>query len=648
MNRDCWTLYLSLDYQALPWPWPGRTAAELTPEQGATLPHLIWDFLAYSPTDGSIDQVHVAPELPRQTPICQTGLGVYHEAGALHICVLLLPPSEPIAELAGNNREDICCVLPEAGGLHGIYLGMDERGRSTARREVWDRDALPPGIEPACGEIKAGFRAGVCELSDARLAWFRLAQDLVGNPFAMSVGRHCHATGELVSWGAPIVWRPTPGGHGQVQLVEEAKHPAGPVLQRVDLVQDRLRLRWRGMETLGHYRRGQYADYVDKMSVAVNGQEATQPLAAELEAAVQLNDGWNRIEILTAFAPPRIYSLQVFPSDRLCPNLLAAEGPAVPSRQELATAFAGWQVKLETRRQAPGAWGPADKARYCLCHDGVFVAEAYLDAVQYLDNRPVYRERIRETAERMLAAQHADGWYPCYCSATQRDGKPEKGDGGAFTQGSVGEFCARAGILLDEPRYWESAVRGADYAWYPAEINQNYAAFTAWHLCALYRHEQRPEWLERAVYYLRHFGTRDIGPSGAQGGHNFFTGYGDITLRGMANLLQVLPPTHDFYPDLRARTFRFTNQLLSRRQAAGNFAARNRKYLGYNHYCAGLFSVAEALPELRAELSPVLLGMVASGDGPLLGRTAKFLGYSACDDRGCKRGVVIMRRPFRG
>ena len=201
----------------------------------------------------------------------------------------------------------------------------------------------------------------------------------------------------------------------------------------------------------------------------------------------------------------------------------------------------------------------------------------YYYACRYLDVDPVYTLRIRETCERMLHHQQPAGWFPCFCADDSGVVRmPELGEGGAFTNGSVGEGLALAATLLEEPRWLEAAIRAADYSWYRWETNQNYAAFALWHLATLQSCAPRDEWLARGCYYARHFVARDIGLHGAQTGHNFYSGYGNITLKGLARLLQMLPPDHDYRAQLKHQVIRFTNQLLSRQQPSGLFAGRNR------------------------------------------------------------------------
>lgn len=230
----------------------------------------------------------------------------------------------------------------------------------------------------------------------------------------------------------------------------------------------------------------------------------------------------------------------------------------------------------------------------------------YALCCRHLDSQPVYRDRIRETAERVLAHQHPEGWYPDLCL----EKNPARFRGGAFCNGSAGEAMAIAHVILDDETLLASSRRAADaYQWYPLEMNENYCAFTLWHLAELYEQTQEARDLERAIYYARHFASRDIGLCGAQDAHNYYTGYANITLKGLARLLRILPKAHPFYPVLRARTIRFANQTLARLQPNGLCAGRNRCYVGYMHLAPGLFEVARALPEERSVLEPVLCAM---------------------------------------
>ena len=101
--------------------------------------------------------------------------------------------------------------------------------------------------------------------------------------------------------------------------------------------------------------------------------------------------------------------------------------------------------------------------------------------------------------------------------------------------------------MLGDERYLDAAKRAADaYGLYSLECNTNYMAFVLWHLSELFQLTGEAKHLERALWYTKHAILRGMTPSGAQPGHNYYSAYGNITLKGLAKLLRVLPAAHDF------------------------------------------------------------------------------------------------------
>jgi hypothetical protein len=635
-----WNLYLDCTAQATPWPWAGKTFADLTGADLASLPEVTRDFLRYSPTDGPIDRVQVPGNLPREEPVCRTSLAFVHDTDHLYVFIMAERPGKPVPELADCPNEDFSVVIPSRCAGRGLYFGMNQAGESIGCSQIWDPDIpfdesdSPMGFSKIADEGVAGpsgWRSGrldgmyvgrLITLSNGCAACFQIDRSLFsgvldGNSLRISAARVCYATGEWVSWGAPIIWSARHDLHGAVRFVESAQTPALPVLSRLDLAYvpenktAELQARWVGVDGKGFERlqQGNYKGYADKVTFALNGREVTVPLAASTRVPFVLPDGWNRLEVMTAAQPVQELSFQKM-SGKVIQSALVSEG-AMPSLTELRDAFVRWHEGHEKNYAGDGIWGEKTRTAgarpHCLCHAGIFHLEPYLVASRVLGRQPDYDQRIRETCARMLAEQRPGGWFPCYCSANTRD--PELGDGGAFTNGSVGEGLVLAAELLGEKAWLVAAERAADYAWYRWECNQNYAAFALWHLAALIERNQQARWLDRALYLARNFVVRDIGLSGAQGGHNYFSAYGNITLKGMARLLSVLPAGHDFHNELKDKTIRFANQILSRQQPSGLFAGRNRKYLGYHHPVPGLFFVAEAIPEQAKRLELALAAM---------------------------------------
>jgi hypothetical protein len=232
--------------------------------------------------------------------------------------------------------------------------------------------------------------------------------------------------------------------------------------------------------------------------------------------------------------------------------------------------------------------------------------EPYALACLHFDDREDYRVKVIETCERILRHEREGHWYPCLCV----DGEGTTPfAGGAFAHGSVCEALLFGYLVLDEQRYLEAAQRAVGaYDLYPLEHNQNYAAFALWHLATLYGIRDEEHVLQRALYYLQ-FAAHHIDMSGAQRGHNYYSAYGGITLKGLAKLLAVFPEDHPSYLWLKDKTLRYTNQMLARQQASGLFAERNRKYLGYHTLTpvAGLVEVSIALGgEVAKRLRPAL------------------------------------------
>ena len=641
-STEHWNLYLDRDYQAMPWPWPGTSWEELTAAQVEALPHAVEDFTRYSPSDGPTDMAQVPNGMPREAPVAITRLAVYHDTEHIYIFIDAVRPAQPIPQLVDLVNEDFSCVIPLNGEARGLYFGMNERGEAIGCVQIWDPDIQPEGAEndwpfslltdnPGAGPsasragiLRDGYRARCLATDHGYVGCLQIDKRLIAggmrdNSFSFSAGRCCYATIELLCWGSPIIWSPRPDQHGRIELVTARRESHLPQLYRLDMhyhpheERGELVAAWRAGVTpdaLAQLATGQYAGYLGKTTVALNGIEATLDMAPTTRATFPIPDGWNRLEVLTATAPPAVVNFQKVSGRRPIPS--RALVAATPELGELNEAFRAWHQAHEQNYRGQGTWGNPTTSAHCLCHDGIFHLLPYLFACRHLEHLPVYEERIRETCTRMLANQHRDGWFPCYCSSVNHPGYvPKLGEGGAFTNGSVGEGIALASVLLDEPRWLEASLRAADYRWYRWEQNQNYAAFALWHLAALQEIVPRDEWIDKAVY-LAQFVTRDIGLSGAQDGHNYYTGYGNITLKGMARLLRVLPAEHPYYPTLRDKTIRFTNQTLARQQPSGLFAGRNRKYLGYHHLAPGLFAVADALPELVTGLIPALVAMTRS------------------------------------
>ncbi len=641
--NERWNLYLDTTLTAQPWPWRKRWD-KLTPRDVARLPHAVDDFLRYCPSDGGVDMTHVPLNLPRELPCCTTRLAVYQDAANLYVFIAAVRPTdkEMIPELVDLDREDFGCAVQLDGHQRGLYFGLNEKGEHIGLPQLWDdRSLQAPGDNdhypwrkpdqepdtlysekprPWLREYDARVIRGRGVLTGTFRIEKRLLQSgLRDGALRFTAGRRCYQTSELVSWGSSIIWSVRTDAMGTLRLDGSAAAPRFPAVRRIDVTYDLaaeagdFTVEWSGPTAerdLKPFKSGNYAGYADKFILALNGEERTGTIGETTTARLPLADDWNRLEVLTGFGSARVVTFQHFPGARI---VLPARVPIFrgePPATELRRTFRAWHESMDKQYLGGGTWGSKSAPVHCLCHCGVFNIEPYIIACQHLEDRPVYRQRIRECCERVLAAQQPAGWFPCHCANVNDPTLPKPFEGGAFAHGSVSEALLLAYDVLHDPRYLAAARRAVPaYDLYPWEDNQNYVAFALWHLADLYRREPKPDTLRRAVYYANHFASRGLDLSGSQDGHNCYTGYSNITLKGLAKLLTVLPRRHPFYPRLRHLVVRSTNQALSRQQSDGQFAGRNRKYLGYHHSVPGLFYAAQALPDLASAIAPSLRAM---------------------------------------
>lgn len=655
MPLEHWVLHLDLTLHALPWPF-ARPWASLTPGDLATLPHSVDDLLRTAPSDG-FDRL-VPTGLPREAARCTSRLAAYHDAEWLNFFIQADTPPAGAGpyELAELEREDFACILQLDGVDRGLYMGMNERGEHIAFGLSFD-DSLNHSGQPRTwpwhgatrdkeGRLE-GYEAKVIRTPTGMTAAFRVRRALVAprgghEQWRFTASRRCFRTNEICAWATAPNWTPRSDEMGTLVLADAPPVGSKPSVRRVDLLYDAgsqtgtFRVHWRDLlpETLMHeLRRPPYGDYIGQFTLALNGLEQTGPLKPVTETTAAIPDGWNRLELLTGFAGPFTISFQKFAGDRVVPGLAARRGKGAtpPTRAELREAFARWHAATERSYHGNGTWGsPAGPGGiFNISHNGAFYAENYALAILHLDDQPVYRERLREFCDRALAMQKPEGWFPDLAVNPAGD---QAFAGGGFDTGGAGETVALGARVFNDPRCLASSRRIIEaYRLYPYEINQNYAAFAVWHLTSHYAVDPLAAALSRAVYYGRD-AARAIDLAGAQDGHNYFSGYGGITLKGLAKLVAMLPDAHSERPWFADRVVRMCNQMISRQQETGFFAERNRKYVGYHSLspAVGLIESALALGgPIAADLRPAILMAYEAQrerpDGGIVTRMARMM-----------------------
>lgn len=660
-HTEQWNLYLDTTYEALPWPWPEADWEDLGEGDLLPLPNSIDDFTRYPPGDGPLSMSGVPANLPRALPVCVTQLAVYHDEDNIYVFLNALRPERPIPELGDEGREDFSCYFEMNGLNRGIYLGLNQDGESICLPKVWDEDTQTPEDfeefpwsqfrEDPWRPLDVNYGARVIRHRDGILAAWRTARGVVargmdGNRIRFTAGRRCYATAELVSWASNLTWETRHDELGTLVFADEAEGDGVPRIRRIDVAYDcenergTFSAEWEGVwsaERLQQAVSPHYKDRLRRYTVALNGQEQTGDIQGTVENGFRIADGWNRLEYLNAVGqPPVVISFQKFSGNRIVSGAVE-RGAAVPGEGELCEQFALWHQQAETSYRAPGIWGgetgvpSVSDPVHCLDHNGVFWMEPYALACLHLERRAEYETKVRESCERVLSFEREGYWYPFLCVDPEGT---QPFCGGAFAHGSVGEALALGYRVLGDAKYLDAARRAVGaYRLYLWEDNQNYCAFALWHLAELLEQTGDEQALKWGAYYLQFAGSL-IDMSGAQGGHNYYSGYGAITLKGLAKFLRVLPEDHAKYPWLRDRVIRFSNQMVARQQSSGLFAERNRKYLGYHSLepAVGLFEVAFALGGGIAKgLEPTLLaahqaqGTGQQRNGLIITKMARYL-----------------------
>jgi hypothetical protein len=347
---------------------------------------------------------------------------------------------------------------------------------------------------------------------------------------------------------------------------------------------------------------------------------------------VTLKDGWNFFQIADVGGLPIRFHVEKFGGRRI----IESPQPPRPSPprdriMSLAVAAAAAHMKKAEARQAEGM-----ARRYISAYTSNTAALGRL--YRYGSRADSFLSAIRDEADFTLRLQRDDGTFAGFhmskSSRTER-----RWWGGAYDSGRTGELWVMAATLLGDPKYLEASRRlVASYSGYRLEFNHNYAAFGLWHLVAHYRLTQEPLALEHALYYARTSAARGITPCGFQAGHNYYTCYGGVTLRGLANLCAALPPGHPYRDTLRELCVRMGNQLISRLQPEGHFGGRNRMLIALKAWEVGLFNLAFLLePDEVRRIDIVTQQMLAgyqlqppgdwNSDVFFLGDLCRYLAY---------------------
>jgi hypothetical protein len=628
-----WIIHTDANYDAVPWPFD--IAWDEFVMHPRPLVHACDDFGRVAPCDGLSETPIVPPNLPRLMPHGRYRMAVYHDSTWLYAFLEAenAPAIVPSADIAAiPHLADLAHTYPVLALLtpdQRFYyrFGTDNHGNKSAGiapMSYGARKGEPPRREVEWDFVTMPMANG--GLSCWRIARDSLADAFLGNTVRCSISYMHWPTLEAVAWGSHTTWGPRPDEFGTVRLVEERVAPPWPIARRVEMHYEpgteraRFRIHWDGVY------QAEEADvqvYPDKsqivpwlqFSVRMNGERRMFDLGRYVETDdFGIANGDNRLEIASAGGLPVRCSFEKQSGNRIGSNPQPAY-TAQPARDNdwvLSRIHSECEAAIQASQSRRAAGEVLTFAGWQTYH-----AASWGRVHHYLERDSRLLEVLREHADLALTLQRADGSFAgLHLARTGR--KPSPWAGGAYDTGPAGELWVVAAWLLQDEKYLAASQRLLHaYKDYRIEFNYNYAAFALYHLVAHYRLTRDPLALEHALYYCRYCVAIDLLPLGFHAGHNYYTCYGSITLRGMAQLCAVLPADAPYRATLREQCIRMANQVLSRQQPDGSFDGRNRFFLDQTFWSWGLFSVAFLLsPDDVARLDVAIQRLLSYAPAP--------------------------------
>lgn len=636
-----WIVYCRYEYDALPWPfdgdWEAFVAAPLA------LQYAVSDFGRVSPCDGLNETPTVPAHLPRAVPRGRYQLAVYHDPEFLY--VFLLSHDPPSVPEVGEDAAGVLAALAllTADGRYYYMLLCNEQGDAW---EVISPHGQGPRVPPA-REQELAWNHALGELEGGKLSCWRvprktIADAFAGNVLRLSVSRICFHRVEAVAWGSHTTWRPRVDEMGTVRLLDEPAVSPWPVVRRIDMDYDpvaeaaRFRFHWQDVfepAELTDENRDKWPGVAwEQFALRLNNSRHMLDLREDVESdLLPLAEGVNSLHIGHPAGPAVRLDVEKCSGNRIVDSPLPRQ-PETPHAELVARVRRECEAHLEAFRQ-----GEPPHYRFWGSYHMASCGRAY----HYLfpDDNDL-RELLRVEADLALSLQRDDGSFSGnHLAADGISDVPWKG--GAYDTGPAGELWVVAAQLLGDDKYLDASRRLVTaYQDYRVEFNHNYSAFALFHLAPHYRLTGDPLALEYALYYARTSAGVDIMPLGYQAGHNYYSVYGSITLRGLALLCAVMPTDHPYRERLREICVRMANQVITRLQSDGMFEARDRYYVDLSLWLTGLFSVAFLLQRDDVErLDRVFQRMFAAaeeeqrprGRADRLSGRAKRLAHRYCD-----------------
>ena len=272
------------------------------------------------------------------------------------------------------------------------------------------------------------------------------------------------------------------------------------------------------------------------------------------------------------------------PRNRVLPILCGFAPPELSVRAQL---FGRAHERSEVIHNGDGSWGsgfvhdassarwralfarPEDFVDRGTVRDTARRISGYTQALDVIET-PVYRNRLADGVEWLLAQQFPDGSFPWWVSRT---GMPDT-DHLYYVTGYAVVGLLDAYRHLPDPRVLNAVARAATWTAKGAvSPNSNYNSFACWILASCDQHHPQADWLMAAVRFtLQGVLPRQLA-NGGWAGHNSWVYYQGIIVSGLALLLAVPPAYHSDREPLECCFRKAINNLLARQREDGALLA---------------------------------------------------------------------------
>jgi hypothetical protein len=293
------------------------------------------------------------------------------------------------------------------------------------------------------------------------------------------------------------------------------------------------------------------------------------------------------------------------PADDLVPPVRAFEAPPIRD----VTAYVDLCHRQSERGYAGGGlWvESASKGELQLLRFTSRRVLAYLAAVD-AETREIYLQRTREGLELILERQEPDGSFIWYNHGPTGPRDP----GGRQYEGGIAGRALVAGYeRFGDERYLDASRRLLEWELDSLlDPNNNYNMFAVWHMAAHYRVTGDRRALESAVYRTREAGLRRQQGSGGWPDHNSWIWYHSIIVRGLAELIGVMPEDHPLLPEFRKSLVRAVNRIILEQEGSGRVPPNP----GSDRYAHGGYTLQALIAADRAgdlDLSVPIHGLAA-------------------------------------